>query len=63
MAKKKARGGKKRAGKKRRASLSPAQRKEVVARRAELHKAATMLKDFHGGKLPIKSGCGRPRKK
>lgn len=62
MASKKKRGGKKRASKKKRKpALSPAARKKVVAERARLHKAATMLADFHGGKLPIKSGCGRPR--
>ena len=66
MAKPKKKGGKKRAGKKKRKArkpaMSPAARKKVVAKRAELHKAATLLADFHGGKLPIKSGCGRPRK-
>lgn len=61
-AKKKRHGGKKRASKKKRQpALSPAARKKIIAKRAELHKAATMLADFHGGKLPIKSGCGRPR--
>jgi hypothetical protein len=30
-------------------------------KRAKLHAAAALLKDFHGGKGPIKSGCGRPR--
>lgn len=30
-------------------------------KRAKLHQAAAMLADFHGGKGPIKSGCGRPR--
>lgn len=63
MASKKKRGGKKRASKKKhKPAMSPAARKKVVAKRAQLHKAATMLADFHGGKLPIKSGCGRPRK-
>ena len=40
-----------------------AARKAAIKKRVQLHQAASMLKDFHGGKLPIKSGCGRPRKK
>jgi hypothetical protein len=41
--------------------LTPAMRLKVFKIRAKLHDAATMLKDFHGGKLPVRSGCGRPR--
>jgi len=61
MAKKRAkkRAGKKRAGKKR----SLVEWKTTVAKRAAMHKAATELADFHGGKLPVRSGCGRPRTK
>lgn len=62
-AKKKRHGGKKRASKKKRKpALSPAARKKVFAERARLHKAATLLSDFHGGQLPVVTGCGRPRK-
>lgn len=49
--------------KKRRKSGGLGQRMKVGGERARLHKAASLLHDFHGGKLPIKSGCGRPRKK
>lgn len=56
---------KKRAGKKGGNRLTAAQKKAksaAVKKRVQLHQAASMLKDFHGGKLPIRSGCGRPRK-
>lgn len=36
-------------------------RSAAITRRVKLHSAAALLKDFHGGKLPVKSGCGRPR--
>lgn len=36
-------------------------KKKNSAKRIELHKASTLLADFHGGKGPVKSGCGRPR--
>ena len=65
MAKKRSKKKAGRVGKKRRAKagVSQAQRAAVGARRAQLHRAASLLKDFHGGKLPLKSGCGRPRTK
>jgi len=71
MAKKKAgkRGGKgKRAAKKGGKRLSVAKKaerqrlkKKAIAKRLELHRASSLLADFHGGKYPVKSGCGRPR--
>lgn len=36
-------------------------RKKRVAQRVKMHAAAALLADFHGGRAPIKSGCGRPR--
>lgn len=58
----------KKAGKKGGKRLSPAEKKQRAAakqkrikERLDLHKASTMLADFHGGKGPVKSGCGRPR--
>jgi len=67
MAKKKAARRKKahRVGKKRRTRKGGGQalRAATGTKRAKLHAAAALLKDFHGGKNPIKSGCGRPRKK
>lgn len=67
MASKK-RGGKKRASKKKRSGkkrsrVSSAARKKVIAQRVRMHNLASELADFHGGKLPVKSGCGRPRKR
>jgi hypothetical protein len=41
-------------------TTSAAARKKIVSKRTELHKAASLLKSFHGGHLPLKSGCGRP---
>lgn len=38
-----------------------AARQAAISKRVKLHSAAALLKDFHGGKLPVKSGCGRPR--
>ena len=52
-------GGKTRAKKKTAAQIEA--RKKRIRERLELHRAATMLSDFHGGKGPVKSGCGRPR--
>lgn len=54
---------KKKAGKrgKGQSEAKKVQKKKNIARRLELHRAASMLKDFHGGKGPVKSGCGRPR--
>ena len=68
MAKKRAKkrsGKKKRAGKKRGrvSKVSSAARKKAIAQRTRMHKLASELADFHGGRLPVKSGCGRPRKK
>lgn len=40
-----------------------AARKANGVKRAKMHAAAALLADFHGGKGPILSGCGRPRKK
>lgn len=59
----------KRAGKKKVAKrLSAGERKKRQAAKAKnikerlsLHAAATKLADFHGGRGPVKSGCGRPR--
>lgn len=74
MAKKKARAGKK-AGKrgkgkkgkkvnaKKKAAKAAELRKTLGLTRAKLHKDAAELADFHGGKAPVRSGCGRPRKK
>jgi hypothetical protein len=60
--------GTKRTKKKGRKGTSPASaakkraaRQSNGVKRAKLHAAAALLKDFHGGKSPIKSGCGRPR--
>ena len=71
MAKKKRRGAtskkrstKRKPGKKRSAAKSAAAKKARQAlgiRRAKAHAAAALLADFHGGKAPFKSGCGRPR--
>lgn len=68
MAKKRRRAGKKRAPKKRatkkrRTKVSLAQKRSNIAKRAALLKHATALADFHGGKSPVRSGCGRPRKR
>lgn len=55
---------KKKGGVRRSAAQTAAAKKARSAnglRRAKLHAAAALLKDFHGGKSPIKSGCGRPR--
>lgn len=59
---------KKRASKKRASKRKPnhakmAERLKNASTRVALHQAATKLADFHGGKSPIRSGCGRPRKK
>jgi transposase len=66
MAKKKA--SKKRAGKKagKRGGRKPNEKtkKEKVKnimKRLSMHEAASKLADFHGGKSPVLSGCGRPR--
>lgn len=61
-------GGKKRASKKKRtgkkrSAVPSAARKKAIAERIRLHHMATELADFHGGRLPVKSGCGRPRRK
>ncbi len=70
MAKKRAkkRSGKKRAGKKKRtgkkrSKVSSAARAKAIRQRIAMHNHAAALKDFHGGRLPVKSGCGRPRKR
>lgn len=63
-AKKKA--GKKKTAARRRKGAGLAARQAIGTKRARLHAAAALLKDFHGGK-PMKpghsSGCGRPRKR
>jgi hypothetical protein len=44
----------------RKAALTAA-RKHAIAKRITLHELSSKLASFAGGKLPIKSGCGRPR--
>lgn len=65
---KKKRAGKKRAAKKKRtgkkrSKVSSAARTKAIKQRISMHNHAAALADFHGGRLPVKSGCGRPRKK
>jgi len=59
------RGGKKRASKKasRRASKREITAKtlKIIKKRLDMHHDAAQRSDFHGGKLPVRSGCGRPR--
>lgn len=52
---------KKSGGRKPKTAAQKAARSAAISKRVKLHSAAALLKDFHGGKLPVKSGCGRPR--
>lgn len=56
--------GKRRASKKTRRS-TPKERTaktlKIIKQRLTMHEVAASKPDFHGGKLPIRSGCGRPR--
>lgn len=53
----------KKAGKKRGKKVSAAARAKVVKQRITLHLHASELPDFKGGRMPVRSGCGRPRTK
>jgi hypothetical protein len=34
---------------------------KIIKQRLTMHETAASKPDFHGGKLPVRSGCGRPR--
>ena len=36
---------------------------KIIKQRLSLHEHQASLPDFKGGKLPVRSGCGRPRLK
>lgn len=56
--------GKKKAGKRggrKPNEMAKKQKVKNIMKRLSMHEAASKLADFHGGKTPVLSGCGRPR--